>query len=402
MPDLYPYQETGRDFLAARRRAYLADRPGLGKTAQAIRAAAELGRQRVLVVCPAAAVPVWEGEWEKWSGRGELGVLSYSKLIRTTLRQRPDVVILDEAHYCKNPNAKRTKAALELAAEAERAWLLSGSPMPNDPRELYPPFAHLWPERMPNGIHTAYEWMNFFCRWSLVDYGGRRKGYKVWGSKNAATLRRMLDGIMLRRRLQDVALELPPLRVYVEPLTHNAEFAKRIKNLPEGLETTTGRRLLGEHKAPRIAKRVIEEMKDERAYDAVVLMYHHRDTGALLRRKLEEAGIDVYGFDGSTPQGQRGREVEMFQSSTAPSAFVVQQQAGGTAITLTRAHELVLVEPDWSPEVNAQAILRVHRISQESPTRARLFAVDGSLDQGVMASLARKTEMRKEIIDGEG
>ncbi len=78
--------------------------------------------------------------------------------------------------------------------------------------------------------------------------------------------------------------------------------------------------------------------------------------------------------------------------------FVVQQQAGGVAITLTAASEIVLVEPDWSPEVNAQAIKRVHRISQRNPVRARIFKVEESLDDGIMEGLARKIAMRKEIL----
>jgi SNF2 family DNA or RNA helicase len=127
-------------------------------------------------------------------------------------------------------------------------------------------------------------------------------------------------------------------------------------------------------------------------------MYHHKTTGAYLRQKLEAGGYVIYGFDGSTPQSTRADQVEGFQKGAYRAAFVVQQQAGGVAITLTRASEIVLVEPDWSPEVNAQAIKRVHRIGQERPVRARIFKVEDSLDEGIMDNLARKIAMRKEIL----
>jgi len=70
-PDLYPHQRAGVKFLATARRALLADEPGLGKSAQAIRALTELTRQGVdalpaLVVCPSTLKENWKREIEMW------------------------------------------------------------------------------------------------------------------------------------------------------------------------------------------------------------------------------------------------------------------------------------------------------------------------------------------------
>jgi len=70
-PDLFPHQRAGVKFLATAKRALLADEPGLGKTAQAIRALMELTRQDVtsfpaLVVCPSTLKVNWQREFEKW------------------------------------------------------------------------------------------------------------------------------------------------------------------------------------------------------------------------------------------------------------------------------------------------------------------------------------------------
>lgn len=69
--DLFAHQKAGVQFLATARQALLADEPGLGKTAQAIRALAELNRRGesafpVLVVCPNSLKLNWEREFEKW------------------------------------------------------------------------------------------------------------------------------------------------------------------------------------------------------------------------------------------------------------------------------------------------------------------------------------------------
>jgi SNF2 family DNA or RNA helicase len=70
-PDLFPHQRAGVHFLATARRALLADEPGLGKTAQAIRALAAILKQGenpfpVLVVCPNTLKTNWEREFAKW------------------------------------------------------------------------------------------------------------------------------------------------------------------------------------------------------------------------------------------------------------------------------------------------------------------------------------------------
>lgn len=401
--DLFPYQCEGVSFLLRRRRAYLADEMGLGKTVQAVCAAGELDAfdpgmiWHTVVVCPASVQENWRREWRTWGGPGKLDVVSYSKLIRLPLETFgvPSLVILDEAHYCKSPGAKRSKAALKLAAKADRAWLLSGTPVPNDVRELYTVFKYLWPDYMfPT---SARKWLERFCLFTDTEYGPR-----VWGNKPAvkAELRPALREVMLRRRLRDVAMELPPLRVNVQYLDKDSTLDEQILELAGDMEDpehlSTLRRLLGEYKAPLVARLLREEIEDGQYRDIVVL-YHHTRTGEVLREALSGMYAKVYGFDGSTPSARRQEEIDAFQRFGG--IFLAQQGAAGTGITLTRASEIVLVEPAWTPSENEQAIKRIHRIGQEAPCRARIFAVPGSMDEALMQAVARKTAMVKEILN---
>jgi SWI/SNF-related matrix-associated actin-dependent regulator 1 of chromatin subfamily A len=307
-------------------------------------------------------------------------------------------VILDEAHYCKTPSSKRTKAALKLAAGAKWAWLLSGTPMPNDPRELYPVFKALWPRYCEeHGVTTAFKWMDRYCSWTESDYG-----YRVWGTKPACRTELLpaLRQIMLRRRLEDVALELPPLRTTVQYLDPDPGMAQELAELGADMvgeeHMSRMRRFLGTYKASRIGKIINDEL-EQGQYDGVVVLYHHHDTRDTLAALL--AGHQVHGFDGSTTSPMRQVEIERFQH--AGGVFLAQQGAAGVGITLTRASEIVLVEPSWSPEDNNQAIKRIHRIGQDKPCRARLFAVPDSLDEGLMNALARKSAMVKEVVDAD-
>src|SRR3990167_8549084 len=87
----------------------------VGKTPQAILAAHKAGAQTLLVTCPAIAVPHWNREIERWWPSGPLPrwqVWSYDRARSEwegDRRGAVDVFIPDEAHFAKNPKAKRTK-----------------------------------------------------------------------------------------------------------------------------------------------------------------------------------------------------------------------------------------------------------------------------------------------------
>lgn len=85
--DLFPHQRAGVEFLATSKRALLADEPGLGKTAQAIRALARLHEKGeevfpALVVCPNTLKKNWEREFAKWWPGIRVQVISGSATVR--------------------------------------------------------------------------------------------------------------------------------------------------------------------------------------------------------------------------------------------------------------------------------------------------------------------------------
>lgn len=375
---------------------------GLGKTAQAITAARQT-KGHVVVICPASAVPNWHAEWDLWApGTRHPDVISYSSLIRRNWQSlKPGLTILDEAHYAKTPSAKRTRAALGVARRSERAYLLSGTPMPNNPTEIYAPLKALWPELVAGaGCRTAFEWMMHFCHVRETLYGP-----KPYAVKNGAELRALLAKVMLRRSLGDVGLELPSLRVDLFRLPPTKALTAALSAYDELTTvdpddpaplTSTVRRVLGEAKAAPVAKLIAEELQD-RAYNKVVVLYHHRSVRDILRDTFLKGGISLTGFGGETSQANRALAIRQFQEEPQIRVFLAQQQAAGIAINLTAASEVALVEPAWSPEDNRQAIMRVHRIGQDRPCRARIFAVSGTIDEAVLSTVRNKVKMQLEV-----
>lgn len=400
--NLYPYQERGVTFLASKKRAYLADEMGLGKTVQAIVAARRVEAERTLVVAPAAAKENWKREWRTWNGPGRLTVTSYAAMIR-----RPhlfvgsdwSLVILDEAHYVKTPSAQRTRIALKLAEGAPRAWLLSGTPMPNNLVELYPVLRYLWPHTLVKfGLRTKEDFMDYFTEWSSTSYGPRVYGLK---HERVKLLMPWLKTFILRRMTAEVGLELPSLRVDVSLLPANSGLDAELRSM--ALDETgqdmngevymaTLRRVLGKWKAAPVAQIVRDELKQEQ-YKKIVVLYHHRGTRETFERVLGASDINVVGFDGSATSSRRQNQIDLYNDDGFEGVFLAQQTAAGVAINLQSGHEIILTEPSWTPSDNRQAIKRVHRIGQTEPVRARIFAVADTLDDKIMETIARKTRM---------
>src|SRR5208283_1445094 len=125
--NLFPYQIAGANWIATRTRCGLLDVPGLGKTAQAIRAVDLRRLTRIVVICPAHLRENWRSEFAKFShfprkivkaqslhdfvawSRGVFDVLLVSYELATKwaphfddLGEPLDAVIIDEAHYLAN------------------------------------------------------------------------------------------------------------------------------------------------------------------------------------------------------------------------------------------------------------------------------------------------------------
>ena len=130
--ELHPFQRAGVRYALQRRRTFIADEQGLGKTVQALAALEADGAFPAIVVCPASMKLMWERETQHWlkhrsvavlDGRGdsawnedarsaEIVVLNYDILDAHAARLAKvgaRALVLDESHYVKNPRARRTR-----------------------------------------------------------------------------------------------------------------------------------------------------------------------------------------------------------------------------------------------------------------------------------------------------
>jgi SNF2 family DNA or RNA helicase len=227
--DLFPHQRAGVKFLATARRALLADEPGLGKTAQAIRALAELnGRGEqvfpALVVCPNTLKKNWKREFAKWWPGVNVTVIKGSatqrkkqfeedgthvyvinwESLRSHSRLAPygsvalarckdcgghdekvsenrcevhlrelnkidfKAVIADEMHRSKEPKSKQTRALWAATGDADIRYALTGTPIANNVLDMWAILHWISPEEWP----SKTRWIDRMIDTMLNAFGG--------------------------------------------------------------------------------------------------------------------------------------------------------------------------------------------------------------------------------------
>lgn len=403
---LEPYQETGAATLASAKRFILADEMGLGKTAQAIDAAKRVNARKMIVVCPAFLVKNWRDELKTWNYKWPVHVISYDRLVKERaelIKREWDLCIFDEAHYLKNPRAKRTKAALGrwgLGATGVPMWFLTGTPMPKLPNDL-------WSMTFACGQHTMKynDFTQYFCH---VD--------PQWGTplsvknERVPEIKAMLDKCMLRRMKHEVALELPPVSlidvnigvppVKVEDLDWEDEDIKAFTNLikqgaePDvqtlsrmGMHLMPLRRAVGLAKSKAIAPIIADELENN-LYKKVVIFGWFKNACYHMFNALDKFNPIL--LTGDVLPDVRAKYVQDFQSFSEHRVAVCNIAAAGTGITLTAANQVVFIEADWTPANMAQAAARCHRRGQKNPVTVRHFISDNEIDKAVSRALSRK------------
>lgn len=432
MTDLFPYQREGAAFLASKPRALLADTMGLGKTAQAIDACRRVQAHEVFIVCPASLVKNWYREFKRFWPNPQrpvsVEVISYDKLARNfdPLEHMHDVVILDEAHYLKNKDAKRTQAVFGPKCDglggvidgARHVWALTGTPAPNNAAEMWPMLRAMAPETIHTSVGKPRAYSGFleqYCVTKLVQFGQGQPQVKILRSKNLDDLKTRIGSFVLRRKVEDVLKDLPPIRF--GEITLSDKLATRELAKVDGMDECARlmahieaghdidalsahlaevRRAIGTLKAPAVAAHAADFL--DQTDEKIVVFAWHKDVVSILAQQLASYGPAV--VTGVTPATMRQAQVDTFQTDPACRVFIGQIRAAGAGLTLTAANTLLFAELSWTPADNVQAAKRIHRIGQTKPCLVEFVTLDGSsVDAAVTRCLARKVSELKELFE---
>ncbi|PZF66716.1 ATP-dependent helicase [Curtobacterium sp. MCPF17_047] len=385
------YQRFGAAFALVQERVVIGDEMGLGKTVEALAAIAHIaatapdGMPRFVVVCPAAVVANWLRETEKhtsvpafrihgtervrgisgWLREAGVAVTTYETLewFRTQVpeEQRFAAVIVDEAHYVKNPDAKRTKHTRALLERSDRALLMSGTPLENRVEEFRVLIDHIRPD------------------------------LRVDEDDDPLTFRKQIAPVYLRRSQEDVLTELPEL-VEVEEWTdltpaESARYAAALDS--DNFHTMRQLAILDGDASSKIAslRDVIAEARSTGR--KTIVFSHYR---AVLEAVLASVDGTVFGpLSGSTSPSGRQDMIDEFSAAAPGAVLVAQIIAGGVGLNIQAASVVVICEPQLKPTTEWQAIARARRMGQLDVVQVhRLLSEDG-VDAALVRMLARKS-----------
>ncbi len=385
------YQAFGAQYVLSRKRVIIGDEMGLGKTVQALAVATHLsateGARHFLVVCPASVVVNWSNEvakhthlrpyeisgsyrdeqLETWASEGGVAIMTYGMVRKIWLPTRPNLFIIDEAHYAKNPEAQRSQALQSLLDYADRAVFLTGTPMENRLEEFRNLVSYLQPDVAARLV---------------VDGVGR----------GPTAFRKSVAPAYLRRNQVDVLTELPEL-IEMEDWVWlgSAEFGEYRRAVESGnfMAIRQAAYISGGNAPTAKLERLIEIVDEARDNNAKVIVFSY------FLRVLEEVQKAIPGMvfgplTGSVSSAGRQALVDTFTEHRGPATLLSQIEAGGVGLNIQAASVVVITEPQWKPSTEQQAIARAHRMGQLRTVQVHRLLAKDSVDEPMRELVLKK------------
>jgi SNF2 family DNA or RNA helicase len=489
---LRPFQEAGVKFLTTARTAYLCDEMGAGKTAQAasaLRYLAELGDSPfpAAVVTKASLLFGTKKEFEEWLPGYKIQVVVGSAAQRRKLLEEPaDVyimtygtvkahsrlapygpirlrrcvvcdkslkdekqfsqtkcesckkelnqiawktVIVDECHMLQDPKAKQTRAVWSLRTkDTENVFLLTGTPVTDNPGSMWAGLAMLEPEAFSNRG-------KFIERYVFTRYNPFGGGLNLEGLHPATKEEffRIIDP-MFRRMPKAAVLPFLPKKNYItrycemtakqakaynqlKKKDKNSESGESMAELPNGLLIASDP-LVRATRLSQLASGMLDfdeagklhvigpsnkvdgvmDLLEDMGEDPLVVFAVSVDLLKLAMAECEKKKISYnYVFGDLTPD-QVHKATEDFQGGKVRVIFVSTAK-GAEGLTLTRSDTVCFMERPWSLVKSKQSEDRVHRIGSEIHDKINVvdLVAPNTIEEKRIRTLQEKGDRLEEI-----
>jgi SNF2 family DNA or RNA helicase len=407
-----------------------------------------VNRKKTLVVCPLSVVENWKVEAAKH--QPTLGALPLKGSIAQKKKQLlqaladpdgPEIIVtnyesvwrmedelgkinlgalvLDESTKIKTRTSQQAKAIVRLGKKAERRYILTGTPMPNGPMELFNQIKFL----DPTIFGTSF--LSFRDRYAVM---GGFKNYQIVGWKNMPELSAKLAGISYRVRKSE-CLDLPD-KLYKEyrldmtdeqalaydkmatelvteiegtEVSVSVVLAKlaKLRQITSGFAYGPGGKPLAFKTNPKLTQlnEILEPVFREGHKVVIWTTFQHEMNLIMELIQKKWPDFHIARFDGSVPQEIRAEQIKAFQEDSRMRVFLGQQRTGGLGITLTAGDYCIYFSNDFSPEYRLQTEDRLHRIGQKNNVTYVDLIMRNTIDVTIQRMLRKKQELSTSIIE---
>ncbi|MCR4673069.1 MAG: DEAD/DEAH box helicase [Lachnospiraceae bacterium] len=429
---LRPYQLFGAKYILHQGNVLLGDDMGLGKTITAIAAMASLAaadeetlpeeesgsletapeddapaaaaagdKKYFLAVVPASVLINWTREIEDrsflkpylihgkdeveteraWLANGGVAVTNYENtgdfisILEDPASGKPsgfsiEMMVIDEGHYIKNPEAKRTKNLVTIAGMTQRILMMTGTPLENRVDEMCSLVGYLRPDLAKEIVNSAF--MN-----------------------KSDQFRKLLAPVYLRRVKEDVLSELPSKIESEEWCSMTYEDLEAYKKTVDAGTFMSMRRVswlqddvTKSSKAGRLRELCETAMAEGRK---VIVFSFYRDTLNKVLRLLGDVCMDP--ITGDVSAERRQTILDEFKDDENPRVLVSQIQAGGTGLNVQCASVIIFCEPQIKPSLETQAIARAYRMGQKNTVLVYRLLCHNTIDEEILDMLKTKQDI---------
>lgn len=340
---------------------------------------------------------------------GNVLILSYETAtidlepLKRLMTQNKTGLCIDESHYLKNSNAKRTKACLELANLATRTLTFSGTPLPNKMTDLYPQLKAI-------GLDVGATVSDFQSRF-----------------KEPKDLRDFLRGKFIRRKKTELkALRIPPKRI--------RRIEVKLEKIQQQLYNSVKSDIVSDLKRLRIRKKflpisnilskllrlnqvtsnpnlIFENYSEVSAkfiaLDKIIAVSVNKNKKVLIwtsfRKNVEELSIRYKELNpvvlhGGLSQTEKKLNADAFMINPECKVMIAIPACAREGFTLTSCHTAVYLDRSFSYLDWAQSQDRIHRISQTKEVEILVLHAKNTIDERVDEIIQKKHELQAYVL----
>ena len=303
-----------------------------------------------------------------------------------------DAIIIDESHYAKTQKAIRAKAVAAICAHNPTAikLALTGTPIDNQPMDLWHQLECLWPGRFGS-------WFSFckaYCNSRANEYATTGLEFFGLNQARAAELNERLTHVSCRVTKKEVAHLLPPFKVdtvRIRP-TKKIDYRQLMVTLKDPMrdhknKLDTWCRDAGETKFNHAKEFVAQALESGKTH--VCVLTYNIETAEKLGALLREDGHPVTVVTGEVVVSKRHGVLNEAKAATK-SVLVASMKSIKEGIDLTPYTYILVAELYWQPSLISQVLARFHRLTSKAKGFCQILVLEGTIEEKIAHVLAAK------------
>jgi SNF2 family DNA or RNA helicase len=314
-----------------------------------------------------------------------------------------ELIVLDEAHYIKNPTAFRSQIIKKAFKESSKKILMTGTAIKNRPYEFFPLLNLIdskeWSNAHNFGVRYCNAHQDKFGHWNYDGYS------------NLEELYRRISPYFLRRLKKDILKFLPPKTYTTIPIELKSDSLKEYKKIEDGVVDEAQE---GDDKMTHLAriqklKQLTSMFKAKQSIEfieniiegdeKIVVFSQFISASEFIYQHFKDVAV---WFTGKHNMIEKQQSVDRFMNDDSCKVFVGTIGAAGVGLTLTSASCLMFLDLPWEPASKIQAEDRIHRASQKSDNIQIIKLIcQNTIDVDIDNLITEKEQIISKVLDGE-